>query len=203
MKSQSLFGVCGLCGGRKTKNTMTVHLKQCLPNATNGSPRIPSMLLRVQASYAPMYWMYVTAGFDAKLGHLDDLLRHVWLECCEHLSEFYTKGRQEVSMNRRISEVFYGHGDGVKHVYDFGSSTELDVYFAGFAEGSSVKPAIAARNEPPVWPCEVCGEPAATVCVDCYEGFSCAGHAKNHRCGQEMLLPVVNSPRMGVCGYTG
>jgi hypothetical protein len=24
-----------------------------------------------------------------------------------------------------------------------------------------------------------------------------------HECGEEMALPVVNSPRMGVCGYAG
>ena len=27
--------------------------------------------------------------------------------------------------------------------------------------------------------------------------------AVGHECGQEMLLPVVNSPRVGVCGYVG
>jgi hypothetical protein len=204
MNSQSLFGVCGICGVRKGKSAMTAHLKQCLPIPANGSPRIPLMLLRVQAIYAPMYRMYVAAGRDAKFGQLDDLLRDVWLECCDHMGEFYTTGRQEISMSRRMSEVFYGHGVAVKHVYDFGTSTELGVYLAGLAEGTSAKPVIAARNEPPIWPCDVCGEPAASVCAECYEGgFSCIRHAKSHACGEEMLLPVVNSPRMGVRGYTG
>jgi hypothetical protein len=26
---------------------------------------------------------------------------------------------------------------------------------------------------------------------------------KDHECGEEMLLPMANSPRAGVCGYTG
>jgi hypothetical protein len=32
-----------------------------------------------------------------------------------------------------------------------------------------------------------------------YHG-TCAG---GHECGEEMLLPVVNSPRVAMCGYTG
>jgi hypothetical protein len=48
------------------------------------------------------------------------------------------------------------------------------------------------RNlEPPLISCEVCGKPATEVC------------AGEHECGEEMLLPVVNSPRVGMCGYTG
>jgi len=31
----------------------------------------------------------------------------------------------------------------------------------------------------------------------------CEGCAGEHECGEEMLLPVVNSPRVGMCGYEG
>jgi hypothetical protein len=47
---------------------------------------------------------------------------------------------------------------------------------------------------------------ATAVCAQClYEskGFCCGAHAPDHDCGEDMLLPVVNSPRMGVCGYSG
>ncbi len=87
-------------------------------------------------------------------------------------------------MGHRMGEVFYRYGVGIKHVYDFGTSTELGVYFAGLTEGTTMK--------------------ASNICVECDEGgFCCVRHAKDHDCGEEMLLPVVNSPRMGVCGYTG
>jgi hypothetical protein len=34
--------------------------------------------------------------------------------------------------------------------------------------------------------------------------FYCEHHSEDHDCDEpEMLLPVVNSPRMGMCGYTG
>ncbi len=64
---------------------------------------------------------------------------------------------------------------------------------------------ILARNTPPIIPCEVCGEPATSLSTQCiYEdkGCLCDACAKNHTCGEEMLLPVVNSPRVGVCGDT-
>jgi len=36
------------------------------------------------------------------------------------------------------------------------------------------------------------------------DAFFCDAHADEHRCdGEEAILPIVNSPRMGVCGYTG
>ncbi|GIW34665.1 hypothetical protein [Meiothermus sp.] len=71
---------------------------------------------------------------------------------------------------------------------------------------------LLARNEPPVWPCSVCGQPATQIDTECaYElesPFFCEAHAQEHiqqkHDGDDyMLLPVVNSPRMGVCGYEG
>jgi hypothetical protein len=61
-------------------------------------------------------------------------------------------------------------------------------------------------NEPPSIPCMSCGKIAAQVCTECLwsgEGWLCDECAAEHECGEEMLLPVVNSPRVGVCGYTG
>jgi hypothetical protein len=163
------FGVCGLCGVRTKKGAMTGHFKKCLPNTAHGSTRNPSMLLRVQAAYAPTYWMYVATGRDSKLGELDALLRRTWLECCDHLSEFYTTGRQEIPMSRRMGEIFYRDRVGIKHVYDFGTSTESMIYFAGRTDRAPTGTSVVARNEPPDWRCDVCGEPASTVCVECYE----------------------------------
>ena len=33
--------------------------------------------------------------------------------------------------------------------------------------------------------------------------YLCDACAKEHACGEELLQPVVNSPRAGVCGYPG
>jgi hypothetical protein len=46
----------------------------------------------------------------------------------------------------------------------------------------------------------VCGEPASFIDVEA-GGYSllCAAHARDDAAG--VLLPLVNSPRAGVCGY--
>src|SRR6266699_6043638 len=44
------------------------------------------------------------------------------------------------------------------------------------------------------------------ICTQCIykdKGYLCDTCARSHKCGEEMLLPLVNSPRAGVCGYTG
>jgi hypothetical protein len=89
----------------------------------------------------------------------------------------------------------------------FGSTTALVISHSGHIGAVLDKPVrVAARNEPPVWACDACGEPATAICTQCIydeRGFCCAKHATKHPCGTDMLLPVVNSPRMGVCGYAG
>jgi hypothetical protein len=154
-----------------------------------------------------VFWLDIAARREAKLKDVDALLRRVWLECCGHLSEFYGNHRETVSKNRRIDEVLAVTGSRLGYVYDFGSSTELLVSHLGVIQAAPVKAArIVARNEAPSWSCDVCGQPATMVCVECANGgggFCCETHALKHGCGEDMLSPVVNSPRMGVCGYTG
>jgi len=65
---------------------------------------------------------------------------------------------------------------------------------------------LAARNEPPAWPSEACGKAATAVCTQCLyagKGFCCSAHVSSHECGEDMLLPVVNSPRMDQKVSTG
>jgi hypothetical protein len=189
---------------------MVAHLKGCLSVHSGATPRVgsePLLLLRAQANGVPTFWLDLAVKSDATLNDVDRLLRRTWLECCGHMSEFQGGARRKVSMNTKVSEALRGPTARLGYVYDFGSSTELVVSLSGTVEGNS-KGAVrlVARNEPPTWPCDECGETATAVCTQClYEGrgFRCATHAASHDCGEDALLPVVNSPRMGVCGYTG
>jgi hypothetical protein len=209
MSKPGSFGTCALCGARKGKAAMVAHLKGCLASqpAAKVSGLSDVLLLRAQARGPSIYWVDVAMKREAMLSDLDRLLRRIWLECCGHLSEFYGNGHRKVSMRTRVGGAFFAVGDRLGYEYDFGSSTELVVSLSGSAEGRFGSPAhLVARNEAPTWPCEECGQPATAVCTQCaYEGkgFCCAEHAAGHGCGEEMMLPVVNSPRMGVCGYTG
>lgn len=223
MAKPGSFGMCELCGSRKTKAAMVGHLRSCAGacDATKG-PTSGLVQLRAQAKGGPLYWLDLEVRRDAKLGALDTFLRRVWLECCGHLSAFHVGGftysvyvdreygyePDERNMNHRIGDVVRSVGQRFDYEYDFGSTTELTLQVWGVREGvigrSPVR--LLARSEPPVWPCHICQKPATWVCVYCIsEGnpFCCAVHTKEHGCEDEAFLPVVNSPRMGVCGYTG
>ena len=92
--------------------------------------------------------------------------------------------------------------------YDFGTTTELSLRVVAERPRAFPKSGIhlLARNEPPEILCVNCKKPATQICPECaYEGAGalCKTCAKKHDCGDEMLLPVLNTPRTGVCGYTG
>jgi hypothetical protein len=90
--------------------------------------------------------------------------------------------------------------------YDFGSTTELTLKVQGLREGGTSKGAVEllAQNDDPEVVCESCGTRVATqICAVCVDGWLCESCAAGHECGEEMMLPVVNSPRAGVCGYGG
>jgi hypothetical protein len=94
------------------------------------------------------------------------------------------------------------------YAYDYGSTTVLRLKVVAQHHAPSRRDAVRllARNDAPVWSCTECDDPATSLCAYCrYEGpaFLCEAHVDDHECGDEAMLPVVNSPRMGVCGYTG
>jgi hypothetical protein len=164
------------------------------------------LLLRAEARGLPTFWLDMAVKREGKLKDVDRFLRRIWLECCGHMSEFSTGTHRTVSMNTKVREAL-GLGDRLGYAYDFGSRTELVVRLSGGVNAASRDTVrLAAHNEPPTWPCDACRKAATAVCTQClYEGkgFCCSGHESSHDCGEDMLSPVVNSPRMGVCGYTG
>lgn len=206
MARQGTSGICELCGTRAGKAAMAPHVRKCLEGAAGG-PRSRVLLLRAQPVGAKMFWLDIAARRELKLTALDGLLRRIWLECCGHLSEFLDARGEPLGMNRRVDEVLPVTGSRIGYVYDFGSSTELQVTHLAEIAAAPVKGArVVARNVAPTWPCDACKQPATMICVECANsggGFCCETHAGTHECGEDMLLPVVNSPRMGVCGYTG
>jgi len=165
------------------------------------------------------YWLHIEIPGNATLSDLDGFLRDIWLECCGHLSAFTIRGvkyddkrlledlsfrdMSNQSMNKRLYSVL-NLKDTFTHEYDFGSTTYLDGQVLAVREGFLGKNRIRilARNNPYAFVCEDCGKQASSMCVEC-EGFICDQCQDAHECGEEMMLNVVNSPRMGVCGYDG
>ena len=94
------------------------------------------------------------------------------------------------------------------HQYDFGSTTKLALRVVGehAAPALAGKLKVLARNEPPANKCSNCAKPATQFCQQCAEdgeGDLCDACVKRHDCSEDMVMPLINSPRTGVCGYCG
>ncbi len=207
-------GICLLCSSQYTKAGMTKHLQSCIPKSLQHQPQQqknrvqPFFHIQVAWYYSPDYWLHLKVNSNASLGTLDQFLRDIWLECCGHMSAFSYKG-SELGMRRKLKDVLE-LGMELLHEYDFGTTTELLLKVLREYEGpmEQNKPIeILSRNEAPEIPCDECGKaPAAEICTECQwdeGGWLCQACAEAHECDEEIRLPVVNSPRAGVCGYTG
>ncbi|MBI4785509.1 MAG: hypothetical protein HY782_00460 [Chloroflexi bacterium] len=224
MAKQPSSGKCNLCGETFGKVAMTRHLAKCrLAHAPTGKSSKRILHLLVEGKYDPYYWMHIEMPADAKLDRLDDFLRRTWLECCGHLSAFSIRG-QRFSVDAGGGDVFFDMepeedfsaklGDvlspGLKfeHEYDFGTTTHLALKVVAERHGATKSRSVEvlARNDPPDIRCEACGRPATQVCSVCIyndPAWYCDDCILEHKCGDEYALPVVNSPRVGMCGYTG
>jgi len=218
-------GTCRLCGGTFDKSGMTPHLKKCRKKkdaeagAAGGAATETRMFhIVAEGRYAPVYWIHLEVPADATLNGLDWFLRRIWLECCGHLSAFEINGSWYVSHpsdwtdDKNMDEAAIGDVLGPRvrfiHKYDFGTTTDLRLRVASQYERACAEPDIRllARNDPPLIPCSVCGKAATKVCQYCSasgEGWLCDDCAEKHECDEYALLPVVNSPRVGQCGYDG
>jgi hypothetical protein len=213
------MGKCSCCGDEFSKTAIAKHIQSCEDYAkSSGTNKAKVFHLAVEGYHLPEYWIYLEARTDAKLKYLDDFLRNIWLECCGHMSEFeigktrygadFSGELGQKSLNIQLAKILCV-GMEFSHKYDFGSTTELILQVVseqqGNASGKPIK--LLARNNPLEIKCESCGQTATQLCTECMwsnkGGVFCDKCAETHKCDSEMFLPIVNSPRVGVCGYTG
>jgi hypothetical protein len=225
MSVEPSMGECHLCGGTFNRVSMTRHLSGCsrpeVPplSATAGDREFGHAFhLFVEGRDVKAYWMHLAIPAEAPLSKLDRFLRRTWLECCGHLSVFAIGGNRYVSqpmeelelkgMGVRLSRVLE-LGLKFSYEYDYGSTTELTLKVVALRDQRTARGAVQllARNVAPQVTCQRCTAQLAThICTECAwsgTGWLCEACAVAHKCGTEMCLPVVNSPRAGVCAYTG
>ena len=211
MEYQSQKSRCNLCNKEFTQRGITKHIKLCINKQLVNECGIDNLYIVVQDPFNPDYFFHLLISQTASLQDLDKFLRKKWLECCGHLSAFRCKKmREEIPMSRKIYQTIYPGGT-LNYQYDFGSTTELEIKCIGnftvvFKGNKKIQ--ILSRNSQPLIPCDECEEfPATQICTACQyggEGWLCEKCAKAHDCGEDLyFLPVVNSPRAGVCAYTG
>ncbi|NWJ97157.1 MAG: hypothetical protein HXX20_15340 [Chloroflexi bacterium] len=182
--------------------------------------------LVVEGSYRSAYWMHLEIPAYASLVNLDSFLRYIWLECCGHLSAFEIgpflyvsmldeeSTAKEKNMRGARLEMIMAVGHEFTYEYDYGTTTHLKLKVVGEREGEAIGKqstvCLMARNEPPVITCEKCAKgkeaDSTQICMECIwdiGGWLCEKHANAHKKHADYLRPVVNSPRVGKCGYTG
>ena len=188
--------------------------------------------LMLYGTYNKDYWLIIQIKENATLECLDQFIRDIWVECCGHLSAFdiegvryeqipdndFLWGKPAEDMSHKLKEVLEV-GMEIGYEYDFGSTTELTIKVVDFYKAPEQKEnvTILSRNNLIQFTCSVCGKnPAVWIdpikmynedpfwCEECLEKY------ENGELDEEIeveesgyLLPVTNSPRMGVCGYEG
>ena len=194
-KTNSVQGNCFVCGKTAAKTAMKNHI---LKEHNAGEERC--RLIKAEGAYNKDYWLFFTVPLEASLSSVDTFLRKIWCECCGHLSQFRSGG-VTFGNTKKISSLAIG--DTLLYEYDFGSTTEilLTVIDEISRPKQREKICLLARNEPHESICDECGAPATVV--NAWEGeLLCDECAKNVE-DEAALLPIVNSPRCGECGYCG
>jgi len=214
-------GSCRYCGRVLTRGGMGRHLRTCEQRVrriaeAGATPARREVLQHVQVrdAWSGRYWLHLEVAAAATMQVLDKYLRAVWLECCGHGSQWSVSDAwhgAQLPMTRRIGSVLQ-EGVELVHVYDFGTTTETRLTLVDQRTGTSLtkRPVeLMARNDAPVIECIQCGRPATWLCMQCvYEddnsGGLCPDHMEKHpHEDYDEPMPLVNSPRTGMCGYTG
>jgi hypothetical protein len=214
-RKTALNGTCAICKALVTRKGVQKHLQAHLEESGKGQKvagrqkqpaKLFHLLVEGYGLSGDLYWMHLRALGNARLRDLDIFLRDTWLECCGHMSAFFAD-EEEMDMGERLADVLEP-GLRLPYEYDFGSTTGLLLTviseFAGNIKKGKVE--ILARNDAPPILCDHCENPATTICAECIydgQGWLCDDCVSEHGCDEEMFLPVVNSPRTGVCGYEG
>lgn len=214
-------GTCAFCGKEMTRGGLGKHLHSCpqrqaaMTAADGGKTGQPQAIyhLLVQDAYSYDFWLHLEVNGQAKLKDVDRYLRAIWLECCGHLSRFSIGGwgSDEIAMSRKIEAVLTT-GTTLTHIYDFGTSSETLLKCMAVRQGKPLTKHpvhLMARNNMPESICAECDAEAGWYCMDCLvergEWLNlCTAHLGKHN-HDEYGGPstLINSPRLGMCGYDG
>lgn len=177
---------CNACGNEYTVRGITRHIKACKAIQIEYSEGYQKYYtLKIKDSYMTDFFLYINVVSHVTLGELDQFLRDIWVECCNHLSGFrchgyyYTLNESsdlgipgENSELNQLVEV----GTNLMYEYDYGSTTELAIEVIDALTGPRRESLIEifARNKMP-----------------------------DYFLNNKDYPEPYNSPRIGVCGYGG
>lgn len=217
-----------LCDKEITTSTALRHFKSCdnVKDILNGE--IDGYIISIKDKYSSDYWLYIAVPSSFTLEDLDNFLRDIWVECCGHLSEFvingvhygsaeavrasreFPFGPRLLSAKKKLSAVL-SKGLIFDYIYDFGSSTEL---ILAVVDNVKLKDDdhiyVLGRNNKPNYKCVNCDNSAEYICYECLGEMGeltdvvyCRECLMKHDHADDNAGLIPNSPRAGVCGYTG
>lgn len=225
---QTSYGKCFYCGKAYTRRGISRHLKACPArkeaHAQEKGKEFRLLQVKLWGKYAPYFWMNIEMAAKDTLEDLDYFIRGIWVECCAHLSQFKINGVyytatptpdfgfgfgptiEEESIDTPLWKAVRPR-DEFDYEYDFGTTTDIELRIIDERYGVPPKDGVKvmARNYLPEIECLECGQQATQLYV--WDGYPpkpyCDQHPEERNEYLEGFLPVVNSPRMGDCGYTG
>lgn len=203
-------GQCIYCGEMFKQSGMVRHLATHL-SAMEKETEANVMAYHLNIHAGEMFLQVLVKG-SASFKTLDTFLRKIWVDCCDHMSDFHHKNFR-IRKSQSFADVLSPRLK-FEYRYDYGSTTEFSIQVAAAYKIDPKKDLVLlSRNEPLKFVCRTCNEkPATSICTthmyesdECLFCNECA--AKHGDECEDFLnyaeMPVVNSPRMGVCGYTG
>ncbi len=201
-------GKCLFCNQLFSQKEIGKHLAgHLLKMEKDDSKKSPEPFFHIMVEADVMFLHLLVKG-TAQMKKTDRFLRDIWLECCGHMSNFGHKDFK-ISFTNKTSDVF---ANKVKIFYDYDYGSTTRVFLKGIKKYNlklREDIVLLSRNEPLKLICAKCGKkPALNICTACEWDFYCESCSARHEKECEDFddyakMPVVNSPRMGVCGYTG
>lgn len=215
MEELIISAKCRICETVLLQKEINAHIKKHLTALQKNAQGETTPMFHLLVSGSKYYFLHLLVPTTLAFDELDAYLRNIWLECCGHMSMFSTpKLCDEIDMEEEL-EIILEPKSVLNYTYDFGSSTNLEIktiakYDLALKAPQKNNITLLARNEEYAFTCDGCGKPAKYVCGECaYEKDNpfycktCNRNEKKHKCGEYSSLSICNSPRMGVCGYSG
>ena len=204
-------GKCLFCNQKYSQSEIGKHLAKHLSKMEKEDKQKATKSYHHVIVEAAEMFLHILVDSNAKMKVIDNYLRNIWLDCCGHLSNFGHKNFK-VSMSHTIADVFAPKVK-IYHDYDYGSTTRVQLKSAkSYALHLKESLILLSRNEPLKIMCLTCKkQPAVYLCSVCIyddNAFFCGACSLQHakECSDfddYAKMDVVNSPRMGVCGYEG
>jgi hypothetical protein len=204
-------GKCIYCNEIFSQKDMVKHIASHLARMEKDTKfEKNKTFCHVEVNAGEMF-LHLLVNGESELEDIDYFLRCIWLECCGHLSGFTYKNVAQ-PMDSLVKDIFMPKIK-LKHDYDYGTTTTVTL-IARKHYNLKLKEDIIllSRNEPLKFLCSICNiKPASSICSVClWDGnaFFCKECSKKHKSTCEDFadyakMKVVNSPRMGECGYEG